>query len=95
MPAGIRSGTLRSPPDVWFDEHPIFEVQAANVTLSAEHGAAGAHVSAAGVELGEHHNGLALRFPRFLRRRADKGVEGATTSQELAAVYARTQPASE
>jgi len=31
--------------------------------------------------------GLSMRFPRFIRRREDKGIDEASTGKELAAIW--------
>ncbi len=55
-------------PDFWFEPKIVVEVLGAEVTKSPLHTAA---------------NGLALRFPRFLRFREDKKAEQATTVEEV------------
>ena len=58
-------------PDVWFEPAIVVEVIGAELTRSS------IHTSAM-----KDNKGLALRFPRFLRCRADKKPEQATTSKE-------------
>ncbi len=59
-------------PDVWFSPAVVCEVSGANVTRSPNH-------SAGAVD----GKGLALRFPRFIRWRDEKGARQATTVREI------------
>ncbi|RLE40445.1 hypothetical protein DRZ77_02245 [Candidatus Woesearchaeota archaeon] len=63
-------------PDVWFTPAVVVEVLGAEITRSPLHTCA--------VEKGQ---GLALRFPRFVRYRADKSPEQATTVKEILDMY--------
>ena len=44
------------------------------------------HKSGAG-DVDGSERGVALRFPRFIRRREDKGATDATSSQQMIAMY--------
>ena len=66
-------------PDVWFEPAQVIEVEAQEITLSPNHTCAYGKV--------KEGRGLALRFPRFLRYRDDKGPEEATTSDEVVELY--------
>ncbi|KAI0579335.1 DNA ligase [Pyrenophora tritici-repentis] len=66
-------------PAVWFEPQEVWEVAFADLTLSPT------YTAAMGLVSGER--GLSTRFPRFLRVRADKGVEEATEAGELAELY--------
>ncbi len=64
-------------PDVWVDPALVCVVQSDEITLSPLHTAAKT----------EEHAGYALRFPRFISYRLDKGAFDATTTQELEHLY--------
>jgi len=68
-------------PSVWFQPREVWEVAFADLSLSQVH--------TAGHESTENGRGVALRFPRFKRRRLDKSVEQTTTSMQLVEIYAK------
>jgi DNA ligase-1 len=69
-------------PSIWFKPMEVFEVSFADLSLSRQHTAAAGLVD-------EEGRGIALRFPRFKRRRPDKRPEQATTSIEVAQLFAK------
>jgi hypothetical protein len=73
--------TNESPP-IWFKPMEVFEVSFADMTLSRQHTAAAGLVDDEG-------RGVALRFPRFKRRRPDKHVDQATTTTQIAQMFAQ------
>jgi DNA ligase-1 len=62
-------------PDVWFDASVVWEVKAADLTISPVYKAA--------IGLADDDRGISLRFPRFLTARADKTPTSCTNSQEI------------
>lgn len=70
--------TKEMQPDVWFDPAIVVEVIGAEITRSPVHTAA--------MEEGQ---GLALRFPRFIRYRPEKKPEQATTLEEIIQIFKR------
>jgi DNA ligase 1 len=72
--------TNESPP-IWFKPMEVFEVSFADLTLSKTHTAAAGMV--------DPTRGVALRFPRFKRRRPDKRIDQATTTVQIAQLFAK------
>jgi DNA ligase-1 len=74
--------TNESPP-IWFKPMEVFEVSFADMSLSRQ------HTAGAGLVDDSEGRGVALRFPRFKRRRPDKKPEQATTSLQIAQLFSQ------
>ncbi|KAL8897471.1 MAG: hypothetical protein Q9207_007201 [Kuettlingeria erythrocarpa] len=68
-------------PDVWLEARMVWEVKAADLTLSPRYKAG---AEALGDASGK---GISLRFPRFLKAREDKKPEEASNSQMVMELY--------
>jgi DNA ligase 1 len=70
-------------PSVWFEPQEVWEMGFGDITLSPVYTAALGFVS--------QERGLSLRFPRFLRKRDDKGIDEASTADFLAALFRKQE----
>ncbi|KAK3385703.1 ATP-dependent DNA ligase [Podospora didyma] len=70
-------------PDVWFEPQEVWEMAFADITISPTYTAA--------IGLVQEDKGLSLRFPRFLKKREDKGIDEASTSEFLAALWRKQE----
>ncbi|KAJ8102239.1 hypothetical protein POJ06DRAFT_249165 [Lipomyces tetrasporus] len=80
----VKPGDFETPliPEYFWVPQEVWEIRFADVTLSPLYSAAQGIVS---------DRGLSIRFPRFIRKRDDKGIEEASSPAFLAELYKRQQ----
>ena len=76
---GVDYGLER--PRYFFRPSEVWEMKGADISVSPVHAAARNEVP------GHDSRGLSLRFPRFIRRRTDKGSQDATTAEEILRLF--------
>lgn len=96
-PHRSRTAPLGLRPHIWFEPTEVWEIKAADFTLSpvypAAQGLSASDLSRSGSptrltsDLTVSERGISLRFPRFIKIRDDKAPEDATTAQQLADMY--------
>eukprot|EP00944_MAST-04C_sp_MAST-4C-sp1_P008644 g8644.t1 len=79
MEYNVRKDAATLRPDIWLKASMVWEVKAADLSISPAHTAA----------IGDAHDtkGIALRFPRLLRVRDDKDVFDATSSEQVLTMF--------
>lgn len=83
-PFYTHSTVTKDQPDVWFEPRFVWEVKAADLTISPRY-KSGADA------LSEGGKGISLRFPRFIKRREDKKPDQATESKMVVEMYRRQE----
>ena len=74
-------------PDVWFEPRLVWEVKAADLTLSPRYKAACDDFEGTTGE----GKGVSLRFPRFIKTRPDKNADQSTTTRAVAEMYRKQE----
>lgn len=81
-PSSATIDTNENPP-IWLHPKEVWEVSFSDMSLSR------AHKAACTLLNDPDGRGVALRFPRFKRRRPDKSIEQATTAAQIATLFSQ------
>lgn len=84
-PFYAHSTVPKDQPDVWFEPRFVWEVKAADLTLSPRYKAGSDALGDAGGK------GISLRFPRFIKEREDKKPDQATGSRMVVELYQKQE----
>lgn len=84
-PFYAHSSVAKDQPDVWFEPRLVWEVKAADLTLSPRYKAGCDALSDAS------GRGISLRFPRFIKEREDKRPEQGTGSSIVVELYRKQE----
>ena len=84
-PFYLHSTVTKDQPDVWFEPRFVWEVKAADLTLSPRYKAGANELS------DTSGRGISLRFPRFIKKRDDKKPDMATASRAVVEMYRKQE----
>ena len=87
-PFYAHSTVPKDQPDVWFEPQHVWEVKAADLTISPRYRAASDEIMG---HDGADGKGISLRFPRFIKVRDDKKPEQASTTRAVAEMYRKQE----
>ena len=90
-PFYAHSAVPKDQPDVWFEPRFVWEVKAADLTLSPRYKAGAASLGEGTGGGGPGGRGISLRFPRFVKVRDDKRPEQATGSRMVVEMYQKQE----
>lgn len=72
---------------MWFEPRLVWEVKAADLTLSPRYKAASDEFEGTAGD----GKGVSLRFPRFIKPRPDKNADQSTTTRAVAEMYRKQE----
>lgn len=84
-PFYAHSSVPKDQPDVWFEPRYVWEVKAADLTMSPRYKAGAAALN------DSTGKGISLRFPRFIKERDDKKPNQATGSRIVVEMYQKQE----